>query len=898
MQPSVDRANHVIIEPWKDFIGSGDVYDWSDKLIREKDFVSEPLFNTQSAQIEFTKQEDEDYINKFHQDNNKHAYGWLRFDSQNELLKGKREVEVLGIAPTPIEQIVDTQGSSSHTNPDFIIPQIFEVDDNKRLPIKPKTRFLFYNGMVTTNGTTWYFKTSGTTQIAMVTYPLVSPYEYWPITNIPFDAGPPVVEAVNTLNLNFANDTRYYMDPEPSASLTEIPNTLFEIFWARYITSLYNKFSRRITAYFTLNNVDLQNLTFDDIIFIDGKYYRPEKIIDAQIGERTAVKCELITVKDQRIVWRPDPLTGFSIVAQDGQCAGESGSIQVTTDGTPPFTWAIGDLSQGQPPTMNGTYNANPGQAPYIFTIENVPLGIDTLTVVDNFGRSAVASFEISASTATPVTASFTVTDATVCSPIAACDGEILVVPAGGVGPYTITWEAGLTGLNPTGLCPDDYRFYITDSNGCQSDMYEASVSCNTPTNNFLLKELLNNCTALSAQDYIADSTIQLSQGDIVSLGTGRAGCYQVMGTTQLAANYMVDADYATCADCVPSTPNSYEVQSCTTQDVKFISRTPYTLQPGMIVTLQSTAGCWEVVGDDTAQPTDTATQIYKSCELCNGVGFSYLFVFCDGSGTGVYRFTSNVQLSLGDVVKVQDSSVQSYIGKCVEVVAEAISGTIYGDVDDSPQYDDCSSCQGITPQTCHTVNVTGSGAEISYVLNNQTYTEALLVGTYQRCGSNFQLLSGTATFGTGALPCISPLDCSIRFKTSCHTLYGANAGATFEYQDTNGTFQTLFVPPFQQVDKCVVINSVTVLSGSGQYVDNGTRCRDDFDCTIPEPDECLAYQITNDTDTTGSYSYETCGGSAQAGFLPSGQTVNICSRVIPTISAGLTIGIGPQVCP
>ena len=80
MQPAASRPNHFIIEPWQDFIGSGDVLDWSKKLIREKDFVSEPLFNTQSAQIEFTKQEDEDYINKYHQDNNKHAYGWLRFD--------------------------------------------------------------------------------------------------------------------------------------------------------------------------------------------------------------------------------------------------------------------------------------------------------------------------------------------------------------------------------------------------------------------------------------------------------------------------------------------------------------------------------------------------------------------------------------------------------------------------------------------------------------------------------------------------------------------------------------------------------------------------------------------------------------------------------------------------
>ena len=130
---------------------------------------------------------------------------------------------------------------------------------------------------------------------------------------------------------------------------------------ARYISSLYNKFSRRVTAYFTLNNVDLQTFTFDDVIFIDGKYYRPEKVIDAQIGERTAVKVQLITLKDQRPVWRPEPLTGFSIVESDGTCAGEGGSIQVTTDGTPPFNWQLGD-----PAFQTGTYNSPVGNAPYI----------------------------------------------------------------------------------------------------------------------------------------------------------------------------------------------------------------------------------------------------------------------------------------------------------------------------------------------------------------------------------------------------------------------------------------------------------------------------------------------------------------------------------------------------
>ena len=828
MQPSASRPNHFIVEPWKDFIGSGDVYDWSDKLIREKDFLSEPLFNTQSAIIEYTKQEDEDYINKFHQDNNKHAYGWLRFDSQNELLKGKREVEVLGIAPTPIEQIVDTQGSSAHTNPDFILPQIFEVDDNERLPIKPKTRFLFYNGMVTTSGTTWYFKTSGTTQIAMVTYPLVSPYEYWPIQNV---VGPP---PVNTLNLNFANDTRYYMDPAPDAAYTEIPNTLFEIFWARYISSLYNKFSRRVTAYFTLNNVDLQTFTFDDVIFIDGKYYRPEKVIDAQIGERTAVKVQLITLKDQRPVWRPEPLTGFSIVESDGTCAGEGGSIQVTTDGTPPFNWQLGD-----PAFQTGTYNSPVGNAPYIFTIDNVPLGSDTLIVTDSFGRTAQATYTVNASQSTPVIANHTETDATDCS--APCNGQILVVPSGGSGSgYTITWQdPNVSGFNPTGLCPGDYLYYITDSAGCTSETYEASVSCSAVTYVYEVREHLNNCSQLSVATYAVESSLQYQVGDTVALDN-KNGCFAIMGSTQDQPQFTIVQDFPDCASCSPVTPNSYEVQSCTTGAYMFISRSPFTLSPGNIVSLQNTAGCWEVVGDDVATPTDTATQLHKSCALCaNSGNFIYYAFFCDGSTSPRY-FTSTIQLTQGTIVEVLDGT---YAGKCISIISQNQSGFSQGNIDTSIAYEDCASCQGITLDTCHRIVTGSTGVEISYEQGGSTYTGSLIANRiYNFCGQNFQEVSGSwDSIQDRGTTCSNDFDCrELVFRTSCHTLSGGTffAGSTFDYQDSSGQFQTINVNAFTVTTICAVINSVTRTSGNGSYNDLQSLCLTNGDCdgTIDEP--------------------------------------------------------------
>jgi gliding motility-associated-like protein len=46
------------------------------------------------------------------------------------------------------------------------------------------------------------------------------------------------------------------------------------------------------------------------------------------------------------------------------------------------------------------------------------------------------------------------------------CDGTITVIPNGGSGVQTISWN-GPIGFTPTGLCSGNYNFTITDANGC-----------------------------------------------------------------------------------------------------------------------------------------------------------------------------------------------------------------------------------------------------------------------------------------------------------------------------------------------------------------------------------------------------------------------------------------------
>ena len=279
MAPRRDDPTVFIIESWGDYIASGEIYDWSQKLDLNSDLIIEPLFDTQKDIIFFDHEADEDYINKYHRDAYKYTYGHLEFDSGNELLVGERKIKT-NWAPTPISQI--DGGSSTNS---FIIPKlkVYDTvdDDNGNpmtigLPIKPKTRLLYYNGLQTASET-WELQDS-TSSIGL--YPLVSPYEKWPNT------------ASGKVLLWF-NDVGYW-GGAVSGFPRDLGVSLYNEYWTSYVSSLYNRNARRVTGTFILDDQDLRTFSFDDVIFLNGHYYQPEKITDASVGKPDKVKVQLI----------------------------------------------------------------------------------------------------------------------------------------------------------------------------------------------------------------------------------------------------------------------------------------------------------------------------------------------------------------------------------------------------------------------------------------------------------------------------------------------------------------------------------------------------------------------------------------------------------------------------
>ena len=615
LSPDRVKPNNFIIEPWQTYINSGELYDWSKKLVQNKDVIIEPVFFSQSETIKYTNPPGGDYINEYHVSAFDENYGYLEFNSGNDLLKGDREVKLIGIAPTPIAQM-----EGAVTGDNVALPQLHTHSPNdnglQHLPLKVKTRMLFYNGLQPFThpnnpggpNNQWYL--SG--PVALTTYPLVSPYQTWPIQ-------------AESLNLNWFNDIQYW---GTIAGYNENGSTLYGDYWSRYIASLYNKFSRRVTATFILNNIDLNTFSFDDTIFINGTYYRPEKIIDIQVGADTEVQVVLITANDfvPSVILNED-LTNFSGVGSNVGCANGDGIITITTDGTPGYTWTLSNGSTGS--ALSGTAA---GAAPYSFPINNVAPGTYTVDVIDSLGRTGSVSVTVPVSTNTNPTATHTSTNPTDCTK--PCNGAILVTPAGGSGTYpTIVWTSGPSNpgnnFNPTNLCPGTYNYTVIDSNGCESVTAAVVLTCTTVQNIWNYAQDFNCNTLGNVFLKVDTGASNPSLTDVVQLtaigGTNINGCYRPISVTTGVPTHTVSLLYFDCNTCQGIVPgaNYFKVVNCIDPSSQIVVKEDPANPPlvNQVFNLNGIGGCWKV--QDTGDANDwsgyTMTTEYVDCTACAG---------------------------------------------------------------------------------------------------------------------------------------------------------------------------------------------------------------------------------------------------------------------------------------
>lgn len=291
LAPDKNDSSNFIIEPWATYIQSGDEFDWTDKLDVSKDFQISPLFYTQKAKIEYRDSEGGDDLNNEYQEQFNEPFGTLRIISNNELLEGERTVETQ-IIPFPVTQILGAQQANNGMDNTIIGHNHIHQPQNGNtlyLPVDSNKRLVYYNGLKSTGTSAarediWYMEDDFGVATGFTDYPMVSSYSDFPVV-------------ASSLDLNWQREEGYI---EFGLHDPNIGNSVYDVYWSNYINSLYDRWARRVTAYFILNSDDLREFSFDDVIFVKDTYYYVEKIYDVPLGEKASVKVDLIKILSRR----------------------------------------------------------------------------------------------------------------------------------------------------------------------------------------------------------------------------------------------------------------------------------------------------------------------------------------------------------------------------------------------------------------------------------------------------------------------------------------------------------------------------------------------------------------------------------------------------------------------
>lgn len=310
VEPDADDPTILHIEPWKDWITSGETKDWSDYINTNKD-ITISLPDNENRYVLFSDESDDDVLNKKWKDNNGTNFGELLFDSGSEILTNTKTVKTI-FSPTPSESLL---GSS-----EFIVPKLYEEDaDGNQEVISTKPRLLYWHGLKDLEpGKVWYVWGYGPIY-PLTKYPRMLAVES--LSNIITEDA-----TIGTLTWNKVLD--YYTATSPYNS-TLYAGSLYERYWKEYMVDIYDSQARLCVGYFNIPLEEFNHIKLNDKIILGGIYgntlWRINKIIDYDVVDNNGeVKIELIKALgsyqlEEPIVPTPAPELNNYVVRRCGE---------------------------------------------------------------------------------------------------------------------------------------------------------------------------------------------------------------------------------------------------------------------------------------------------------------------------------------------------------------------------------------------------------------------------------------------------------------------------------------------------------------------------------------------------------------------------------------------------
>jgi hypothetical protein len=266
----------LVIKPFIDFYSytASAQYDWSNKMDRAKPIRLKPMSEVNARYYQFAYKADSDYYGDNYRKKYNQGYGDFIEDTESEFVKETEKVEVI-FAGTALYQYLGT---------DKIYSAIYKLSNTKQSEDPMDSVIRILQAQKITNRVSWAIKNGGTT---LATY-----NDYGYAGHLFFDLASFTSTNLNpTSDINFGAPAEIYFRVQQYTSAN-----LFNSYWSEYIAEITDKDSKLLTAQIKLNDVDIYNLDFGKLLYIDGSLWRLNRILDYNPIALQTTKCEFLKV--------------------------------------------------------------------------------------------------------------------------------------------------------------------------------------------------------------------------------------------------------------------------------------------------------------------------------------------------------------------------------------------------------------------------------------------------------------------------------------------------------------------------------------------------------------------------------------------------------------------------
>jgi hypothetical protein len=295
--PSPDYPEVLIIEPMIDYIGKGQVLDWTSKVDFSSPINVAPTTSIINGTLKYNFMLDNDYVNQqFNIAKNK-VFGTYEIQLNQEYKEQKTDFNTMFASPTDYE-LGYTQA------PVLTVPSMFSVKTSAERsqtfftlnPYRTIPRLIF-RGVVLPNfnyrpGVYWYGQA-----FSFGHYQMLNRFNTYPFSYTNFSH-----------YLNYDASNTY----ESNESVFPWQQDLYDVYYEDYIRDLVSNENKIVSGKIYLTPWEISQLRFDEKILIQNNYFRINKISNFNMAEPAICDIELVKLTRE---YDPHPVMYYTLVS-------------------------------------------------------------------------------------------------------------------------------------------------------------------------------------------------------------------------------------------------------------------------------------------------------------------------------------------------------------------------------------------------------------------------------------------------------------------------------------------------------------------------------------------------------------------------------------------------------